>query len=453
MLHKIKAKLLTPLVLYLMVDLIAKGLQFVFLPSASHILDIEAYGKLTLILALLTALAPIVSLSSEAAYSVFFNQVKEDERVKLFTACLLVSLSGLALFSSIVLILSLINDQLFFKIISLQQDVSLICVAVFFEFIITVSLLTNRLIFKKFKYFILYLLYVVTKFIVGISSIYIFESPSGFLMAILANNAIFAGVFIGHTFGLKNIVRELKIFPIDYYKRVFKYAIIILPVTLFAVINSLVDKAFISNLLSISDLANYTSVFLLAGALQIIIMALNKSYMPTLLKLYASEGYNALKLVSEETSRFLLIVFLCFIGSILLSPLLFKLLFDDGIKFNPQVFIVLSLAFSFNSIYILYTNVLSLEEKTAKFKMFGFLIALCINIPLSYGLTLNFGLLGAAIATLSSTLVAATVLSIFVSKVVSRFYLIKTYLAFVIFMSLIAYSALYFDLYSFMQLK
>ena len=449
MLNKIKAKLLTPLVLYLLVDLIAKGLQFVFLPSASHILTIEAYGKLTLILALLTALAPIVSLSSEAAYSVFFNRVKGSEKVKLFAACLLVSLSGLALFSSLVLMLSLINDQLIFKIISLRQDVALICVVVFFEFLITLSLLTNRLTFQKIKYFISYLFYVGSKFLVGMSSIYMFESPNSYLLAILANNVVFAGIFLSYTFGLRNLVNELRKFPQDYYKKVFNYATIILPVTLFSVVNSLVDKAFISNFLSISDLANYTSVFLLAGALQIIIMALNKSYMPKLLKLYSLEGYRALNSVSKDTTRFLLIVSLCYAGSIFLSPILFTLLFDEGITFYPQVFIVLSLAFSFNSIYILYTNVLSLEEKTAKFKMFGFLIALCINIPLSYGLTLKFGLFGAAISTLLSTLVAASVLSLFVSKVVLRFYLLKTYLAFVTFMSLIAFTIIYFELYSF----
>lgn len=453
MLNKIKAKLLTPLILYLLVDLIAKGLQFFLLPSASYILTIESYGKLTLILALLTALAPIVSLSSEAAYSVFFNQVKENEKVKLFVACLLVSLSGFALFSSLVLILSLFNDQLIFKIISLRQDVLLICIVVFFEFIITVSLLTNRLTFQKFKYFIAYLSYVGTKFLVGISSIYIFESPNDYLVSILINNIVFAGIFVSFTFGLKNIATQLKLFPRDYYKTVFNYSIIILPVTLFSVVNSLVDKAFISNFLSISDLANYTSVFLLAGALQIIIMALNKSYMPKLLKLYSLEGYRALNSVRKDTIRFLLIVSLCFVASIFLSPILFALLFDDGIKFYPQVFIVLSLAFSFNSIYILYTNVLSLEAKTAKFKMFGFLIALCINIPLSYGLTLNFGLFGAAISTLLSTLIAASVLSLFVSKVILRFYLLKIYLAFVTFMSLIAFSTIYFELYSYTQLN
>jgi O-antigen/teichoic acid export membrane protein len=279
-----------------------------------------------------------------------------------------------------------------------------------------------------------------------------FENPSSYLFAILANNIIFASIFLSYTFGLNNIAKELKLFPREYYKKVFNYAIIILPVTLFSVVNSLVDKAFISNLLSISDLANYTSVFLLAGALQIIIMALNKSYMPKLLKHYSLEGYRALDLLSRDTTRFLLIVSLCFVCSIFLSPLLFLLLFDDSITFYPQIFIVLSLAFSFNSIYILYTNVLSLEEKTAKFKMFGFLIALCINIPLSYILTLNFGLFGAAVSTLLSTLVASSVLSLFVSKVVLRFYLLKTYLAFVTFMSLVAFSTIYFELYSFLQL-
>lgn len=453
MLRGIKAALLAPVVLYLLVDLAAKGLQFLFLPSASHILDIEAYGKLTLILSLLTALAPIVSLSSEAAYSVFFNQIKENDKVKLFIGCALVALSGFIFFISLIFLMSSIDDKLFFKVLSLREDVTLICVIVFFEFFITLSLLTKRLNFHKFKYFISYFFYILSKFIVGVSSIYFFESTSVYLVAILVNNIVFAMLFLFITFSVRDILAEVKSIQPTFYKKVLNYSIIILPVTLFSVVNSLVDKVYVANLLTITDLANYTSIFLLAGALQIVILAINKSYMPKLLKAYSINGYSALNLIKKDTLNFLKIVFLCFVIFVFLSPFIFQLLFDEGIQFSPEVFVLLLLAFSFNAIYILYTNILSLEEKTAKFKMIGFLIAVCINIPLSYVLTFKFGVLGAAVSTMISTIVAASVLYVFVSNVIFRFYLLKVNAIFIISLLLVSFSILYFDLYKYIGIN
>lgn len=446
---EIKLKVLSPVVLYLFVDLLAKGLQFLFLPSASHILNIEAYAKLTLILSLLTALAPIVSFSSESAYSVFFNQVNSTKRNKLFLACFLVALSGLSFFCGLAFILSFVNDQLIFKIISLRQDIILICVIVFFEFVITVCLLSNRLLFEKFKYFTSYLVYVVSKFSLGLFIIYNFGSTEAYLLGVLSTNIIFSILFVSRSFGIRKITKEMTCEIQFYFFKVLKYSTIILPVTLFSVINSLVDKAFISNYLTIYELANYTSAFLLAGALQIIILALNKSYMPNLLKLYSQEGYEALDKVKQDTFRFLLIVLVCFMVFTLLSPLLFYSLFDEKVQFNYQVYVILTMAFSFNTIYILYTNVLSLEASTAKFKMYGFLIALFFNIPLSYLLTKEFGLVGAASSTLLSTLIAASVLYFFVSKLISKFYLLKICIVFVFVISVLGVVATYLELYKF----
>ncbi|EGR3208712.1 hypothetical protein DC864_24830, partial [Vibrio parahaemolyticus] len=82
--NSIKLLLLKPVVIYLLADILVKGMQFLLMPSASHLLSIQEYGKLTLFLALLTALVPMVSLSSESAYSIFYNQELGKNKKRLF---------------------------------------------------------------------------------------------------------------------------------------------------------------------------------------------------------------------------------------------------------------------------------------------------------------------------------------------------------------------------------
>jgi len=429
-LSKFKSFLLKPVIIYLTADIAVKGMQFLLMPTASHLLDITEYAKLTLFLALITAMAPIISLSSEAAFSIFFNQKFGDNRQKLFVHCALVALTGYLFFISTVLILSYVDDNLIFKIVSLKSDVTKIFTIVFIDYFINVSLLSTRLSFKSIKYFIWFVTCFAAKFIFGITSIYYFKNADVYLNCLLVVNVIFALMIVNHCFGLRDIFKQLKLVSFENYKRVLKYSFIILPVSIFAVVNSLVDKAYISSLLSVEDLASYSSIFLLAGSIQIFVLAMNKAYMPELLRLYSEFGYDALDNMKGKTKRLLSVNLFLFTLCIVVLPMLFKIMFSDYIYFDYDVFVILSLNFLFNSLYILFTNVLSLEEKTAKYKMFGFLLALVINLPLGYVLTLNFGVFGAALSTMLSTLSAAAILFSIVSFKICRFYLFKEIIIF-----------------------
>ncbi|ALQ53802.1 Putative lipopolysaccharide biosynthesis protein [Pseudoalteromonas issachenkonii] len=414
-----------PSFLYLFTDVFVKGLQFFLMPIASHILDVETYGSFVLCLVLLTSLVPLISLSSESSYSIFYNQSHDDDKNRLFVNSIHVAFTGYLLFTLVTLILSIINDNLLFEMISLKSHITKMCAIVFFEYFINITLLSYRLSFKKIAYVKVYLGYFFIKFISAIISIYLFKSINHYLNTILALNFIISVAIVSKQFGLVVFFKELKIFDTAKYLKITKYCIVILPVSVFAIINAMVDKIYITSLLSMQDLANYSSIFLIAGSIQIIILAMNKSYMPKLLYHYAAEGYSAIHRMKEETVKLMLINFTVFIICILLLPIMFRLVFDSNIEFNYAVFIVLSLSFLSNTLYILFTNILSLEEKTGKYKMFGFVSALIINIPLGYLLTLEYGVLGSAFSTMLSGLSAAIILFAFVSCKVLKAYLLR----------------------------
>ena len=427
----IKVLLFKPVVIYLLTDILVKSMQFLLMPSASHLLSVNEYGRLTLFLSLLTALVPVVSLSSESAYSIFYNQDAGKDKKKLFIASIHVAATGYVLFTLITFTLSIFNDNIIFSIVSLKSQITKMLLIVFFEYFVNLYLLSSRLSFDKFKYLFWFVSYFLLKFLVGLGAIYLFESSDAYLNSLLILNSLFAVVILSKFSTLTSFYTDILKVEKDLYVRILKYSMVILPVTLFAVINSMVDKAYITSLLSIEDLANYTSIFLLAGSIQIVILAMNKAYMPELLNIYSKYGYDALVIIKRNTIKLMVANYFIFVSCIIILPMVFNIIFSERIKFSYDVFLVLSLSFLFNTLYILFTNVLSLEERTARYKMFGFLIATLINIFLSYFFTLKFGILGAAFSTLLSCIFASFILFLLVNFKVKRNYLLKESIAFI----------------------
>lgn len=443
--NSIRMLLFKPVVVYLLADILVKSMQFFLMPSASHLLSITEYGKLTFFLALLTAFVPMVSLSSESAYSIFYNQGLGKDKQRLFINCIHVAATGYLIFTSITILLSLIDDYLIFSIVSLKYQMTKMLMIVFFEYVIILKLLSSRLSFNKSSYFFWFVFYFLIKFLVGLGAIFYFKSSDSYLNVILILNFCFSFLVIYNTFDILVFFKSLIILDKFSYRRILKYSIIILPVSVFSVVNSMVDKAYIVSLLSVEDLANYTSIFLLAGAIQVVILAMNKAYMPKLLNLYSKFGYSSLDVIKKDTRNLMFVNYSVFLISILILPLFFKLIYSSKIIFNYNVFVVLSLSFLFNTLYILFTNVLSLEERTAKYKMLGFLFATLVNISLGYFFTLRFGILGAALSTMLSCILAGLILFILVDRKVKSFYLFKESIIFIFSAFLTAIIVLYFN--------
>lgn len=416
--------LFKPVIFYLVADVLVKAMQFMLMPSASYLLSVDEYGKLTLILALLTALVPLISLSSESAYSMFYNQRLGDDKNRLFINSIHVASTGFLILTTVGLLLSLIDDYLLFSILSIKYHFTKMFLTVFFEYFVILHLLSCRLSFEKSKYLLWFVAYFSVKFFAGLVSIHICEVSDAYLDSILFINIVFVALVVSRHFNFIEFLQQVLTFDKISYVRMLKYSLIIFPVSLFAVINSMVDKVYISALLPVTDLASYTSIFLIAGAIQIVVLAINKAYMPELLKLYSLHGYKALDMMVKNTRGFLFFSYFVFLSCILVLPFVFDMLFSDNIVFSFNVFVILSLSFLFNTLYILYTNVLSLAEETAKYKMFGFLLAGLVNIALGYLLTSSHGIFGSAVSTMFSCIIASMVLAVLVHRNAKKNYLL-----------------------------
>lgn len=412
--------------LYLSADLIAKVIQFLILPFSSRVLNLDDYAEFTLILTLLTALVPLIGLSSESAYSMYFNRKKGYARTQLFFTCGFVSFCGFCFFILLTAVISSVDDSFPFQVLSLRGDVSKIILVSFLEYFIVLFLLESRLLFKPNRYFIDFILILIIKTIVSLSALYYSRSTSLYLNTLICVNSLFVLFFLYRRLDFKRdgSNKYHHLINVETLKQVLKLSLIIFPVTVFAVLNGIIDKVYVSSILSKSELASYTSMFLFASAINVFTLALNKAYVPILLKDYSSNSYEALANTENLVIRNLTIVFIVALLSVAIAPFLFNLFFHENIEFNHLVYTILVLSSAFNIIYIQYTNVLSLNISTARYKAFGFGIALLINLPLSYYCTLAYGLEGAAISTLISVSFAALTLGLFVMIKIKKNYLL-----------------------------
>ncbi|TOA21206.1 hypothetical protein CGK30_24740, partial [Vibrio parahaemolyticus] len=71
--------------------------------------------------------------------------------------------------------------------------------------------------------------------------------------SILVLNLVFVFIVVSRFFKLTEFFKEVFSFDKESYFRIVKYSAIILPVSVFSVVNSMVDKAYITSLLPVKE--------------------------------------------------------------------------------------------------------------------------------------------------------------------------------------------------------
>jgi O-antigen/teichoic acid export membrane protein len=142
-------------------------------------------------------------------------------------------------------------------------------------------------------------------------------------------------------------------------------------------------------------------------------LAINSAYVPIFFKLYEDRSVNKnLYSLSDFIIYFngFLTVFVVFFAKVYVE----KAFGPDYSKVLDCLVFMCSLSLM-NSIYLIYTNVLSLEVKLVRLKTICIIVGTSINLLCGYFFTKKYGLVGASIGTLIGFSLT-TFLLIFVAK-------------------------------------
>lgn len=190
------------------------------------------------------------------------------------------------------------------------------------------------------------------------------------------------------------------VFSIDkiYLKHALFFGVPLIPHTLAGILNSSINRIFISKMVDVAEAGLYTVGFQLAGPILLLAAAFNQAYVPWLFK--------RLKLKSDSLNiKIVKITYLYFFtiltGAVIYgitAPWLFIFFVGKSFQASYVYIIWISLSFAFTGMYLMIVNYIFYAEKTHYLAMATFSMTI-MNIVLNYFFIKINGAVGAAQAT------------------------------------------------------
>lgn len=401
--------------IYFIGNIINKGIMFLLLPLYTHYLSTKDYGILNIIQSIISILLIFFSMSLNGAARRFHfegnNLFRKYHYGNIFSYITLFSIIGSIIFYFLgKYILNFIGVPLYPYIV-------LIIFLTYFNEIFILYQLKLQMEKKPLEFIVNDILRILIfiGFIFLTFFVFLNKNAAGVLEAQLFSFAVLSFYVFNNIFLKKNVILNLnkKIFFHN-----FKYSIYLIPHNLAGILNSVIDKFFIAKLISISETGIYGLGSQISLVTAIFTVSLNKTLVPVTLKAFKEKNYNYLINLTDITISFITIISL-FIS--LFSNEIITYFFTPEYKKAIYIIPILNTFYLFQMYYFMVVGILFYDKKATKFLPLITITSLFLNIIFNFFFIKNWGMIGAAIATLFSFMII-TYLVIFVGK---KFIIIK----------------------------
>ena len=398
-------------VVYGLANIFQKAIDYLANIVFIYLLSTSEYGIMALLPLIMMIMAPLLSLQLGASITRYYYKYLKSDEASLFLgnvlSYMMIVLCGLTIFYVFC------SEFLWHAIFPEISFVPYIVIAI----LITAADSINRTyitvlqIKKQVKrYAIFNNCYILFRILLIIVAIYINKTAYSYYVAYLCAVVIFVPLSL---YLLKSdVIWNLRI---RYLKEAFKYASYILPVSIFIIANTFIDRHVIMKQLDMNSVGIYSAGVNIGQIIYFMAIVFNVAFLPFFMQAY-EENKNTFSKRIEPVYRvifFVLNIAAFFLA--VLSPLLIYVLpvtFYDAIKVVPFIaFLGVG-----QGLYQLYTNILSLDTEMLRFKILGVVVSLLINIPLSYYLVNVMGVVGAAASSLVCMYISAFVYKLIVYK-------------------------------------
>lgn len=395
--------------IYTLSSFIDRGLAFFLLPLFTYYLMPSDYGTLSLITTLTLFLSPFITLGTAGAISVNYFKLDKKHYPSYFSATIIPSLA-VSLFLFIVLMLG--GGNLLGNYLDIPSFwLIIIPIGCLFEFIKNISLIDFQIKGQPLKYSSLSLFY--SFFNIGLSLLFVVTWEMGYEGRLLGQYITGALIFTLLIFYLKKTgILTFKIKK-EYIKDCLTFGLPLIPHMIGGIIINMSDRIFIDKLMGKEQLGIYNVGYTIGSIIMIINMAFSNTIVP-----YSFERFtkNDKKSLEEVVKMYwLFIVFLIVIS--LCIFLFLPIIFDNFINYRyaegRKYVYWITMAYVFNGIYLLFTNLIFYLKKT-KILLYVSFFNIIINLSLNYILISHFGTIGAAYATFI-TFVSFTLIIIYFS--------------------------------------
>lgn len=376
-----------------MSEIIQKGAIFLLIPFLTKSLSPAEYGLISSVLILVASTTVFFSFSFHGVITRYYHTYKGTmKRAFISTAFSSLLMLNTLLFFLLFLLRFTLNETYFSG--KLSDEFLLIVV---FLMVTQPFFVFGNAYFKigiKLNLFILYFnFYYIAQFVGIIVFVINFKfAVNAYLYTLLFSNFLY---FI--SFCIYFYYKNGFYFEVRYLKRMFKYVVLVLPVDLLSVASVFLDRYFIVIFLGFSAVGIYYVSYQLSIITQIIALAINSAVMPYF--------YKAIKGRLNEFYNVLYEVYIPFVGGvcfilILSSGFIVEYALSEEYRDVSKILPILFLSTFLIPMYLLLTNLLTINTRLQSKKLQAAIILLIFNLGSTYLLVSNYGLLGAALSSL-----------------------------------------------------
>lgn len=388
-------------------SIIQKGIGFITTPLFVRLMTTYQFGKYSVYLSWESIL--IIFATLNLASSVYNNaMVKYEGKIDEVTS------SFLGLSTTITLALFIIYVLFCDKINNATGLNTVITLAMFVQMFLEPAYqfwATRQRFNYKYKKLVLITLFIaVGSPILGIISVIASEYKTEARVI----SYVFVISIVGIIFYVKTMLKGKKIYDSEYWKYALNFNLPLLPHYLAQKILNQSDKIMIDKYMDSSKAAFYSVAFTIASVLQIVITAVNSSFVPYIYTCIKQKDYNKIR----NISFLILICISCMcLFVMLLGPELVYIV--GGEQYMEAIWCIPPIAASifFIFFYCMFANVEFYYEKT-KFMMVGSVIIAILNIILNYVGMVNFGYVSVSYVTLICYIMFSVVHYIYYKKII-----------------------------------
>lgn len=384
--------LLKSIGVYTLTNLVGAAVPFLLLPFFTRWLTPTDYGKVAMFGLFAAFLSPVLGLSINGAIAQKYydkGQGMYKNARLLWNGFLLVTLSTL-----ICIIIVFLFQGYLVEYLSLSLPVLLLSVLSTFISIVFQCYLTMLQIRKKaWHYGLLQLFFVLLS--AGLSLLLVGYFDFSWLGRVYAS--VIASFIVAVTSFIFILRRKWIYFEYSNLdiRHLWDYGFPLIFHSIGGLLIALVDRLFISNMVSLKEAGLYTLAYSVCSVFGMVTSSFNQAFVPWLFKSLSREDKPTnIKIVKLSYLIMFLFLLIAIVG-VLITPFILKYFVGKKFITSQIYFIWLLFGFSFGGMYYLVTNYIFYTAKT-KYLAYTTLFSGLINVGLCYLLIKYNGAVGAA---------------------------------------------------------
>jgi O-antigen/teichoic acid export membrane protein len=378
--------------IYTISSVIEKAIPFLLLPVLTRYLSTEDYGIVSMFTVLVGIAMPFVGYNGHSA--ILRNYFKDDIDIPVYIGNTLFILLGSSVLAGLAIFLfsDFISSYSNFP----EKWLGVIVLVAMGQFTVNIILVNWQAQNKAIQYGIFKILLTLLNF--GLAIFLIVGLDYGWEGRVIGkvSAVVLFGISAVSILWYNNLIKFQIVY--EYLKHALSYGIPLIPHVLSAFVITMIDRVFITNMVGVSATGIYTVGYQIGMIIGILATSFNKAWVPWLFeKLNQGKEETKKKIVQFTYGYFVVVIGLALILS-LLAP--WFMTFFVGKSFSGSTIYVswIALGYAFNGMYFMVGNYIFYEEKTHLLSWMTF-IAATVNTILNYFLIIQYGAMGAAIAT------------------------------------------------------